>query len=141
MAYNDLTSKLEAAMKAVVDALALSGVTVNTGVEEETLAVPFVICAADGTTEEIKSTGIFRCSARVVVASSADDTSLVDHRARVASVFDAFLDDAISTTLSAQVADFYVYDVSYTGQPSAMENRQLKNTLEMEIVCCASDIT
>jgi len=140
MAYNDLTCKLEESMKMVVDGLSLAGVTVNTGVEEETLAVPYVICAADGMQEEIKSTGIYRCGARVIVASSADDTSLTDHRTRVSTVFDAFLDSGIATTLSGNVSDFYVYDVAFGGQPAAMENRQMKNTLEMEVVCCASDI-
>lgn len=141
MAYNDITCKVEAALKSVVDSVGLSGVTVNTGVEEEALALPYVICAADGAQEEILGTGIFRCTGRVTVASSADDSDLATHRSNVSSVFDAFLDSAIATTLSAAVDDFYVYSVMPGGMPSATENRQLRNSLEMEIVCCASDIT
>ena len=141
MAYNDLTCKLEAALKSVVDGLSLSGINVNTGVEDETLALPWIVCASDAGQEEIHGTGIFRCTAKVTIASSADDDTLVTHRDRVATVFDAFLDGDISTTLGATAADFYVYDVLYTGQPASMENRQMRNTLEMEIVCCASDVT
>jgi hypothetical protein len=140
MAYSDITCKLEAALKVVADSVGLSGVTVNTGVEEEGLALPYIICAADGSQEEILGTGIFRCTGRVTVASSADDSTLASHRANVSAVFDAFMDSDIAATLSTAVDDFYVYKVMPGAMPSTTENRQLKNSLEMEIVCCASDI-
>src|SRR3990172_4738862 len=122
-------------MKSVVDALGLSGVTVNTGVEEEGLALPYVICSADGMQEELIGSGIFRLAATVAVASSADDSTLLNHRAIVNQVFDAFLQSDIDATLSAAVNDFFVYQVLPGGMPSSVENRQLRNNLQMEVVC------
>jgi len=144
MAYNDLNSKLEEAMKSLVDALALADVTVNTGATKSDLATPYVICSAPGGGQEeenLKGTGIYRHDAEVIVASQLDDvTDMATHRARVASVFDTFRDSAITTSLSDAVDDFHVYDVDFMDSPMEEEERKVTNTLSMEIVCCASDI-
>ena len=144
MAYNDLNSKLEEAMKSLVDALALADVTVNTGATKSDLATPYVICSAPGGGQEeenLKGTGIYRHEANVMVATSLDDDTIAEHRARVASVFDTFRDSAITTSLSDAVDDFHVYDVDFMDSPMEEEERKVTNTLAMEIVCCASDIT
>lgn len=144
MADNDLNAKVEEAMDSVVTDLALSGVTVNTGGTAETLTTPYVICSCLGggaEAENLKGTGVYVHAATVTVGSSMDDGTLATHRARVASVFDAFRDDAIAATLSSAVSGFHVYDVTFTGATQEEADRKLMNTLEMEIVCCASDIS
>lgn len=143
MAYNDLNSKLEEAMKSVVDDLALASVTVNAGATTEDLATPYVVCAcsAGGTeAENLKGTGIYVHTATVTVTSSLDDDTMVTHRSRVASVFDAFRDNDIATTLSSAVSDFHCYDVLFRASPMDESERKVSNILEMEVVCCASDI-
>ena len=50
MAYNDLSSKIEAAGKSLVDALSL-GITVNTGADDDTIALPAVFLMAEGLQE------------------------------------------------------------------------------------------
>lgn len=144
MAYNDLNSKLEEAMKLVVDDLALSGVTVNAGATAEDLDAPYVVCAVPGggdEAENLKGTGIYVHNATVTVASSLDDDSIATHRSRVSSVFDSFRDDAIATTLSGKVEDFHVYDVDFTSSNQEEAERKVMTTLEMDITCCASDIS
>jgi hypothetical protein len=144
MAYNDLNHKLEEAMKSLVDALALDGVTVNTGATQSEMEAPYVLCSAPGggsTPENLKDTGIYVHEATVIVSSSLDDVAdMATHRARVASVFDTFRDDAIATSLSDAVSDFHVYDVDFISSDMEEEERKVTNTLGMEIVCCASDI-
>lgn len=140
--YNDLFSKLEAAMKSVVDALGLDGVTVNTGMDDDELTVPYVVCNADSAGEEVvKDTGLMEVSARVIVASEADAHDMTTHRSRVATVFDAFMDDAIAATLSSAVADFHCMDINIAGMDSDAEGRKHRNILMIDAVCCGSDLT
>lgn len=141
MAYNDLTSKLEAACKALVDAIGLAGVTVNTGVETDTLITPYIICGVRGTgSEEIIGTGLFRLGGAITVASSADDSTLEDHRSRVATVFDTFMDSDIAINLSSAIPDFHCYALFPTSLPSEEMERKMINRLEFEAIVCASDI-
>ena len=139
--YNDLLSKLEEAAKAVIDGLALAGVKVNTGLEDEKLALPYVVCSAVSSTEEIIDTGLHRVKLRIVVASDADAHQLAAHRERVAPVFAELRQDDIEATLSAKVEDFDVTFVREEGQSVEHEGRRLKNVLELDAVCCGLDLT
>lgn len=141
MAYNDLTGKLEEALKWVVDNLALAGVTINTGVDTDSLTTPFVACTVTGAgNEEIIDTGIMRLSGHIMVASSADDTTLANHRQMYGIINDAFFDSAIAKTLSDAVSDFHCYAFYRRSLPSEQRERKMINNLEFEAVVCASDI-
>jgi 3-phosphoglycerate kinase len=140
MPDNDLTSKAEAARQSVVDALALTGVTVNTGQDDDTLALPNVICSVEQGNEEVIGLGNFRLVARVTVNSSSDDNTLAEHRTRVATVFDAFINDAIHTTLSAAVSGFYAYEIWERRQGKLVKEKTLCDWLEMEFLAAAADL-
>lgn len=141
MASNDLTSKAEAAMKSVVDALALTGVTSNTGQDDDTLALPNVICSVEQTGEEVPiGSGNFVLTGRATVNSSADDETLAAHRARVATVFDAFMADNIGATLSAAVTDFYAYEPWGRGQGKITKEKVLCDWIELQFLAAPSDL-
>lgn len=140
MGYNDITLKLETALQALVNTSGLTGLTVNTGIEEEGLEVPFVVCSVTNFQQEILYSATYRCNASVLVASSADDDARATHKDRVSVINDLLADDAIAETLSGLVDDFHVVHVAITGGPSEMANRQMRNYIELEVVCSGGDI-
>ena len=148
MAYNDLLSKVEAAAKSVVDDLTLSGnPTVNTGLDDDDLALPCVVCTATGTGEEVpRGTGNHVVTVRIHVKSQANDTSLATHRGNVATVFDAFQNDEIDVTLSAAVSDFHVIGVrdvrmDRTEGQQTSGQAVMGDFIELDIVACSADLS
>lgn len=140
--FNDVFSKAEEAAKSVVDDLSLSGVTVNTGIDEDELAAPYVVLFASSSGDEVvRSTGIISLTLDVTVASLADAHDLDSHRARVAEVFDSFLDSGIAVTLSSAIDDFHCYEAVETGRAADTDDRKLTNTLSLDLVCCGSSIS
>lgn len=134
-------SKVEAAFQTVIGDLGLTGVTVNTGVDDDDLPVPYVVVTAVSMDEEeIKDTAVAPVTVEIMVVSSADDDSLADHRSRCASVFGEVVNTGIEAALSAAVDDFYVYEVDQAGRESDPEDSKLKNTLTLTVVCCPMDI-
>lgn len=148
--YNDLLSKLEAAEKTIIDALALTGtrgstadvaLTVNTGLDDDEQLAPRAICQAEDTTEEaVRDSGIFRIKSRIRIYSHSSDESLAVHRARVGAIADAFQNDTIAQTLSDAIEDFHVYEVQFMGLSADPEGNSLHTDIEMIVVCCASDL-
>ena len=140
--FNELPTKLETALVAVVNAVGLVGVAVSGGMSSATLSRPSVVChVSDSAVEEIKDTAIFRFKAGIIVRSSPDDgLDITVAKARVGQIADAFLDSSIAATLSAAVSDFYVYDVSYSGWQHGTDERDWSTTLEIEVLCCGTDI-
>lgn len=142
MAYNDVLSKAEEAMKSVVDGLGLTGVTVNTGMDDTTLEAPYVVCSASGAEEEVvRHTGILRVNCSIRVCSLADAEDLATHRTRVATVFDALRYSDVADTLSAAASDFHVFESSESGRESVTEDRKIMDILNLDLVCCGSSIS
>ena len=139
--YNDLLSKAEAACKSVIDGLGLSGVTVNTGIDDDTLELPYVVCYASGSTEVVVDTGLDRVRMQIILCSDAEATTgLATHRTRVATVTDLFRDEDIIASLTAAEEDFGVIHVHFDNQSSDMMDHKLKHTVELDIICCGMDI-
>jgi len=150
--FNDLESKLEAAMLALVNTLTLTvgadeeALTKNTGLDDDAFGVPNVICYAEVGSEYVKDSGNFVCQCRVTVTSHPSDTTLANHRARVATVRDAFMDDGLAATLSANGTDFHCLTIERrSGMRHEIASRDdgkvMKSTMEFEAVCCGSDIS
>jgi hypothetical protein len=147
--YNDLLSKLEAALASLVSALSLTGtrgtesvsLTVNTGLDDDAAALPRATCHADDTTEEaVQDTGNFRIRAFVHVHTHSGDESLAVHRTRVATIQDAIMQDDIAAQLSAAVADFYCFEARFVGPQADPDGDAFHTALELSVVCCASDL-
>jgi hypothetical protein len=151
--FNDLESKLEAAMLAVVNTLTLTvaegegEIVKNTGLDADAFGIPSVIVSCESTGDETpRDTGNFLCRATVTISTHSSDATLAAHRSRVATVRDAFLDDAIETTLSAAASDFHCFERMRCEMRREIANTAdgknvLRNVLEFEAICCASDIS
>lgn len=147
MAYSDLLSKVEASAKAVVDDLGVSGVLCFTGVTDDTLQLPNVVVVAEATGKEVPPrTGNHVVTLRVDVQSQANDSSLDEHRERVATVFDAFADSDLPTTMSGHVDDFTVFDAYEPKHGRERFERTdgaavMSDWITIDLLCCASDIS
>lgn len=129
-------------MQDIVEDLSLSGVTVLTGADDAIKVVPNVICMCDGSSEEDpKFSGNWAVNAAVIVTSSAKDTTLATHRSTVSSVFQAFSTTTIAADMAGKVSDFHVFGVVLGDMDSERNSVQFTDTLNMEIHCCANDLT
>ncbi len=143
MADSDLTSKAEEALMSVTTALALgSTIDVRTGMDDDTLenGANVIHSVEDTGEEEVLGLGYFICVGRVTVNSNSDDYTLAEHRARVATVFDAFMDDALEATLSAAVANFYVLAIRSRQKGKIQKDKAHCDFLEIRFLACASDL-
>lgn len=133
---NDLFAKLEARIKAVVDGLGLaSGVTVNTGSSADTLEPPYVMCAVEAAPQEVHhNVNVWEVSAKVSVGTNADDETLATHRARVATVFDAFRQDNLASTLSDATEGVGVQFVHSTTLESEQLEREWVDTISFTLI-------
>lgn len=142
MSYNTLLQKVQNALKSVVDDLGIADYSVLTGQEDDEMQRPYIICACSNTVEEtVKDTGVYNVEARVIVCSSADDTTLAAHQDTVGQVFDAILDTGIEATLSAAVDDFHCYDVFDFRSEQEYAERSHKDVLIVNMIVCPSDIS
>ena len=149
--YSDTASKLEAAMKAVVDALTLldsadAAVPCFTSLDDDANQTPCVTGRADGSGEEIFHTGNDKFTLSIKVWSRVGGDkgeTLAQPRARVAKVFDAFKGDDLAATLTATpgIDDFYVEDTWVSGGNSTTSTNCLVNELLLECIALATDIT
>ena len=142
---NDLNTKLEEALKSVIDALTIAGVAAaNTGLDDDDLNAPYVMCTASTSTEEtVPRLGYFTLNAVVTIATNADDSgALAAHRTRVATVRDELLDTSLAETLSAAVTGFHVPygGVYFTGLGEDVRDQMLISTVELDIIACGSDV-
>ena len=140
MAYSDLRNKLEAAGASLVTALAVSGLSVYQGADDDEQALPKAVCIADNFDEAIPETGNYNATLHVRVVSNADDTSLATHNANVAAIFDKLLEDTIPASLSAAVSEFYCHGVRSTEMDAIREGRTWVDVVKVNIMCCAKDV-
>jgi hypothetical protein len=143
MSYNDLQSKTEAAGKSLVDALGISGLTVNSGASDQTKALPLCVVVCEGLAEPagLPQTGIYRGALRFRVKDNANDVTLSDHRARVAQIFDAVSVDNLASQLSAAVAGFTCQAAFNMRQESTItDNQSWVTDLLVEVVVSPSDL-
>jgi len=147
--FNDLTSKVEESLKSVVDALSLldsasASVPCFTGTDDDDHQTPCVLVHAMQSNEEPLDTGNFhfKCLIHVQTRIGGDSgETLAQHRTRCAKVFDEFIASDANSTLSAAVSDFYVYDVTNEGFSSSQADSTVVNTLQIDVLACASDIS
>lgn len=143
MADSDLTSKAEAALMSVTTGLSLGAtIDVRTGMDDDVLEKGAnVVHSVEDTGEEVPmDTGNFICVGRVTVNSNANDYTLAQHRTRVATVFDAFMDDALAATLSAAVTGFYCLAIYGRQKGKIVKEQAFCDWLELRFLACPSDL-
>lgn len=149
MGYSDLLSKAEAAAKVVVDTLTFSAThTVNTGLDDDNLTVPCVICAAEDAGEEAPvESGNFWVTLQIQKVSNANDTSLANHRADLAILVDKFMEprETVEGYLSSAVSDFHVQGirnrVPVRDRVKTEGGDLMIEGVRLDILACASDIS
>ena len=149
--YNDILSKLEAAMKTVLDALALTGtrgtdtaavVSILTGLDDDAALLPRVtVHAIETQSEEVRDSGIFNVKVQVHIHSHSADETLATHRTRVATVIDAIMQTDRADVLSAAVTDFHCYDLQDLGPGAEPTGRAFHTIREFNAVCCPMTLT
>lgn len=140
MADSDITSKAEAALQQVVLGLQLDGLTVDTGQDDDTLALPNAICGVDITGDEVPlNSGNFLVTARVSVNTSVEE-GLEAHRSRVAAVFDSLMADDIGTTLSDSIPEFHAYPPWARRTGKIKKEKAFCDWIELEHLAAASDL-
>lgn len=142
MAYSDVLNKTEAAVKAVIDALAVSGLTTYTKQDDDTQTLPKAIVKC-GEFRELHDQGLygnFQGAVAVRIVSNADDTTLAAHRARVATILDALSYDNLATTATAALADFTMIAADEMAVDHGVEERSFFTEWARNVTVCASDV-
>lgn len=114
----------------------ISGVAFYTGDNAEINVLPkaVILCDSARTPAELpEGLGNFHCSVRVTVFSNADDTTLTDHRARVAAIAGVMAD--ITAIKAAFVAggDAACYDVTPETEDEGRDERSWASVLSYDV--------
>lgn len=108
---------------------------------ETVRVIPCVICRCENSRIENYGTGNWTASARVEVHVSADDYTDAQNQTFANTVWDVLITDSIAADLTSALADFTAFVVRIESHGYSIEERTWVNYLEMEIDCCASDIS
>jgi len=116
-------------------------INVRTGADDEDLNKGAnVVHSVDDTGEEIPmDTGNFVCIGRITVNSHMKDYTLVQHRERVATVFDAFMDSGLPDTLSA-VSGFHCFAIYGRQTGKIQKDKAFCDWLELRFLAAPSDL-
>lgn len=130
---------VESAVKAYLDAQTeLDGVQVSAGDSSDMQTLPRVICycpSANPPPDLPEGLGNFLAQVEVHVLSSADDTTLSAHRARVAAVA-GYMDSVadLGAVFTSQ-GDASLYDVTPQSEADDHESRIWHTTLSYGVLC------
>lgn len=115
---------------------------VHAGLDDDALALPWIVVEAQEGPETVQETGIFDMDAIVEVYSSANGTDAqTNHRSRVAYVMDAFMQDDLHTLLTDHLADFTCFGIKNRSTPrTEREDDHWITRLAFTAVCCGSDV-
>lgn len=153
-AYHDAEGKLEQAMVALVETIALTidDCSVTHGLDIAEKTGDNVHCVVESATELIHDTGLWQCEAKVIIQTPVDPPKgstergdqLTKHRLRTAYVRDLFMDGENTVqVLSSSVPGLTV-------QPRSMINRRLASSVNerkfisefsFQISCCATQFS
>lgn len=115
----------------------LSGVQVNTGDDASLQTLPRVICLAATATAPSdlpEGLGNFLVTMEVHVLSSADDTTLLAHRARVAAVA-GYMDSVTDLgTVFTTAGDAHLYDITPNSETDEHESRIWHTNLSFSLL-------
>ena len=114
----------------------LAGVAVYTGDNAEVNVLPkcVVLCdAARAPAELPEGLGNFHCSVRVTLFSNADDTTLTEHRARVAAVAGAMSDIPAIKAAFVAGGDALCYDVTPESEDEGRYERSWASVLTFDV--------
>lgn len=149
--YTDIESKVEAAFKAILDADAsvTALLTVRTGLDDDKLTLPAVVCHCSSAQEDPPNCGNYWCEADVIVQTSLDrpdgsnptEDRLAAHRANVATVRDSLCTDDLATRLNAVgIVDFTCQLALQQNAAQTTENNTAVSVKTFRCLCSPSTI-
>jgi hypothetical protein len=143
MSSNRVTGKLEEAAKILVDALTFAVTrTSNTGVDNDELKLPNVICSAEQGEEYPLNSGNFWIRLRATLNSQIKDTTLANHQADFQVLADKFMEDDIAAQLSATaVTEFHVFGVRGREQGRTIKEQAHSDYIELDVLAASTDIS
>lgn len=115
----------------------LSGINVYTGDSAETMTLPkiIVLCESAKTPSDLpEGLGNYSCSVRCTLFSSADDTSLADHRSRCAALTARMQDLNELKSAFVSSADATCYDVTLQSEDEGVDERNWATLFSFEIL-------
>ena len=114
----------------------LSGVAVYTGDNAEVNVLPkcVVLCdSARAPAELPEGLGNFHCSIRLTLFSNADDTTLTEHRARVAALSGAMSDIPAIKAAFVAGGDALCYDVTPETEDEGRDERSWASVVSYDV--------
>ena len=105
------------------------------------LPLPAVVIICDGGDHQAPFSGNWLCHPEVEVRTNADKTTLAEHMAIAAVIFNRLTTDTIKADLSDALDDFTAHIVIMKRQEHAPQGRKWVSKFQMEIECCGSDIS
>lgn len=130
----DLAQKLEAAVKAIIDAEA-TGATCYAGLSDDEKTTPRITVVALNGPETPQGSGNFNLSLSVEVRSNATDKELSEHRTLCATVLGVMCEDDIATQLSGAETAFYAFGISNRNAQESVDAGAWVTTLTMDVYC------
>ena len=115
----------------------LSGINVYTGDSAETMTLPkiIVLCESAKTPADLpEGLGNYSCSVRCTLFSSADDTTLADHRSRCAALTARMQDLTELKSAFVSSADATCYDVTLQSEDEGVDERNWATLFSFEIL-------
>ena len=156
---NSIKTKAEDALKALVDALTLQDVTlaggasasqVYTGLDEDSVLLPCVVCLADGQWQEpdgMTGTGNLMGALVLRVRTNANDTdgagaaARASHIARVTALRNGIFVDNLASQLSTAQTEFHCLGVFDFGESATIKDEESwETTLSFSGIFAATDL-
>lgn len=129
---------VEAALAAHLSAQTeLAGVNIYTGDSADTNVLPKAVVLCDSArlpSDMTQGLGNYSCGVRVTLFDSADDVTLLQHRARVAAIAGAMQDvEAVQAVFTSQ-GDAHCYDVTPTNEDEGVNERSWASVLAYDVL-------
>jgi hypothetical protein len=129
---------IEAAIAAHISAdSGLAGVAVYTGDGDDTNVLPKAIVLCDSArppNDMPQGLGNYSCGTRITVFSSADDNTLLEHRARCAAVAGAMQDLTAIQAVFVAGGDALCYDVTQQSEDEGVNERSWASVFGYDVL-------
>lgn len=116
----------------------LNGVNIYTGDSADVMVLPKAVVLCDSARPPAdlpEGLGNYNCSIRITVFSSADDTTLNEHRSRCASLTARMQDLAELKSTFSNSGEAHCYDVTLISEDDNTDERNWASVFIFEILC------
>lgn len=112
-----------------------STVFIRTGIDNEDIKAPAVICRAASATEDFPYSGLYRVSTYITLKEMAGDTAQADIGTFSNNMFQSFIKPGIETLLANSTSSYYVLQVRIEDTENEINGDAWTQQYRFEIVC------